>query len=108
MAPSPAIRLAAARYALATGSYDDALREATSVLEARPASTAALLVKSEAEERSGQRDAAIATLEVARRTTGDATPVLLALADLVGRGEDEDAALKAAMELKPGAVVSWG
>lgn len=97
--PSPAIRLAAARYALATGDYDDALREATAVLEARPASTAALLVKSEAEERRGQRDAAISTLEVARRTTEDATPVLLALADLVGRGEDEDAALKAAMEL---------
>ena len=98
-APSPAVRLEAARFALATGEYEDALREATSVLEARPGSTAALLVKSEAEERSGKRDAAIATLEVARRTTEDARPVLLALAELVGRGAERETALAGALEL---------
>ncbi len=95
----PVFALEGARLSLATGAYDEAVKRADVVLAVRPASAAALLVRAEARLRTGHEPEAIEILTGARRATQDATPVLLALAGLLGHGPDPDKALPAAAEL---------
>ena len=81
-------QLALARLAFMQDDLEAALKGVDTYLQLRPGTLAGLQLKAEIQSRSGDREAAMATLAEARRKSEDAPDIAIAYADLLARDDE--------------------